>query len=322
MRNITSIITLAALLNLPLSSWSFTPPTSQWGITNTMAKPTSLMATNHESGFDMDRAKTTAVTFLTASVLAINGFAGPVSFIEPANAAPPTAYSAASDPLASEKASVLGVKSLIDASSAELSVLNKELSVDKKAYEKAVSDNAASEKRVKAAKAALIESNDKVIKEKAKGDTSESSLKAQQKLGEKVGTARTTLKAEETYLANNKKVVATDKQVLQGVEKKVASASKKVASAKSSLPKAEKKLKEAEKQLAKETKAAKKKAAKLAKAQAKKEKIAKKKAAIAAKKKAAEIAAVREKMNKLKSVEKSSSAELQKQEKLLQKISA
>lgn len=337
MRNINSIGSLCAILTLPSSSWSFSPPSSQWGITNTAkssAAVTSLMAsknTNDDSALDMDRVKTGAVTFLTASVLALNGMAGPLSVVQPAYAAPST--TTAVDPLASEKASVLAVKTSIESSSAELSALKRVEAAEKKAYEKAVADDQASEKRVKAAKAALIESNDKVIKEKAKGSTDESSLRTQQKLGEKVGAARTTLKAEEAYLSNAKKVVATDKKSLDAVESKVASASKKVSSAKSGLPKAEKKLKVAEKKLAKTTKAAKKKAEKLAKEQAKKEKIAKKKAAIAekkrnkeaaekAKKKKAEIAAVKEKVKQLKSVEKSSSSELIKQEKLLQKISA
>ena len=51
---------------------------------------------------------------------------------------------------------------MIESSSVVLAALNKELAVEKEAYEKAVAHNAAWENRENTAKTTLIESNDKV----------------------------------------------------------------------------------------------------------------------------------------------------------------
>lgn len=359
MQNIRSIsFIVGVLLASPLSSRAFSPPNSQWGITTTVAKSAaaSLAATPDDESdlspntFDMNRAKIGAVSLLSASVLMLTGIAGPLP-VQPAFAAPPAstttttqakkpASSAAAtpkkpvavDPLASEKASLAATQRSIAAADADLSALRKELSAEQKVLDKAVGNTQGAEKRVKGAKAALIDANDKLIAEKAKGSTTEGSLKTTQKLGEKVGTARTTLQAEETYLNKARTEQAGLLKARDAADKKVTGATKTAVSAKAALPKSQKKLAVAEKKLAKSNALAKKKAAKEAKIKAKKDKIAKKKAQLAekkrqkeakaaAKKKAAEIAALKSKVKQLKNVEKESGSELIKQEKQLQKIS-
>lgn len=355
MHNIRSIsFIVGVLLASPLSSRAFSPPNSQWGITTTVAKSAaaSLAATpDDDDTFDMDRAKIGAVSLLSASVLMLTGVAGPFP-VQPAFAAAPAttttttaqakkpASSAAAtpkkpvvvDPLASEKASLAATQRSIATEDSNLSALRKELSAEQKVLDKAVGNTLGAEKRVKGAKAALIDANDKLIAEKAKGSTTEGSLKTAQKLGEKVGTARTTLQAEESNLNKARTEQAGFLKARDASDKKVTSATKTAASAKAALPKSKKKLAVAEKKLAKSNAVAKKKAAKEAKIRAKKDKIAKKKAQLAerkrqkeakaaAKKKAAEIAALKSKVKQLKNVEKESGSELIKQEKQLQKIS-
>lgn len=246
-----------------------------------------------------------------------------------AKSAPP----AKADPLASEKAAVMNAQSTVSDLSAKLGDSKKVASVDQKAYDKAASELSTAEKKVKAAKAALIDANDKVVAEKTKGDSSAGGLQKVQKLGEKVGTARNTLKGEEEILAQAKKLEGQQRKALTSANSAVSSASSKVSSAQSNVPKVAKSLKVAEKKLAKKTAADQKKAKKESKKQAKRDKAAQKKAMqidkkqkakakAAAKAKAKEVAALKARVKQLKNTGKTSAAEASKNEKELQKLGA
>jgi len=248
------------------------------------------------------------------------------------------------DPLASEKGTVSAAKDSLSAASLTLGDAKKKASVEQKAYDKAVANTAAAEKRVKAAKAALIDANDKVVAEKAKGNTSTSDLKNVQKLGENIGMARDTLLAKEANLVEAKAAGALQLKAINVADSTVAKAASKELSFKDAVPRAQANLKVAEKKLVKSNKISKKNAAKAAKKQAVKDKVAMKKSMVAEKKqkaanrakrkaeeknaklvlakKAAEIKALKAKVKELKTVGKESSSELIKQEKALQKIGA
>lgn len=178
------------------------------------ASTTSISAMNEKANI-MEQTRAGVLSTFAASAIFLSSVAGPVSFVEPANAATPAAVPvtkttstatkdtkaaavqqtkakstqpAVVDPLASQKSSIETAKKQLASASAATTQAKSAVSSANTAYAKATASADSAQKKVVSEKKALIAANDKLADAKAReGAGKAGALKEVESLAVKVG---------------------------------------------------------------------------------------------------------------------------------------
>lgn len=206
-----STLTVAVLASVPSAIDAFAP---SFNGARATTSSTSISAMNEKANI-MEQTRSGVLSTFAASAIFLSSVTGPVAFVEPANAAAPTAVPVTKtaitttkdakpavqatkaktaaqpvvvDPLASQKANIETAKKQLANASAATTQAKSAVSSASTAYAKATASADSAQKKVSSEKKALITANDKLADAKAReGAGKAGALKEVESLAVKVG---------------------------------------------------------------------------------------------------------------------------------------